>query len=140
MKHYLPSPGMVSALWMCCAELQLERRCSLRGAGADSSQQTYQSDGRLSLSLITTYIGNITIMECQISRNILSYNYTTCLSCSLNIVIIQPSQKSESTFPFLYKFWYVLKNQSVMLRSSVVCSFCYVIITPYTFMELISIV
>ena len=31
---------------------------------------------------------------------------------------------------FLYKFWYVLKNQSVMVTSSVVCRYCYVIMKP----------
>ena len=36
---------------------------------------------------IATYIDIITIMECQISRVILSYNHTTCFSCPLNIVI-----------------------------------------------------
>ena len=36
---------------------------------------------------IATYIGFITIIECQVSRIILSYNYTTCLSCPLNILI-----------------------------------------------------
>ena len=38
------------------------------------------------------------------------------------------------------QIWYVLKNQSVMVTSSVVCSYCYVIITPQTFKEMLSIV
>ena len=35
---------------------------------------------------IATYIEITTIMECQISRDIHSYNSTNCLSCPLNIV------------------------------------------------------
>ena len=35
---------------------------------------------------IATYIEIITIMECQISIDIHSYNSTNCLSCPLNIV------------------------------------------------------
>ena len=41
---------------------------------------------------------------------------------------------------FMYKFWYVFINQSVMVTSLVVCSHCYVTITPQTFKELLSIV
>ena len=32
------------------------------------------------------------------------------------------------------------KNQSVMVTSSVACGYCYVVNTPYTFNELLSIV
>ena len=72
---------------------------------------------------IATYVEVTTIMECQISRVILSCSYINCLSCPLNIVIdhtghmtiaaILDNGKNSS----LYKFWYVLKNPSVMVTA-----------------------
>ena len=46
-----------------------------------------QQNDNYSYINIATYIEITTIMECQISRVILSYNSTNFLSCPLNIVI-----------------------------------------------------
>ena len=92
---------------------------------------------------IATNIEIPIIMQCQISSGILSYIILQIVLVVLSILSFDhtvhrssgdvehsSSLKVEINF-FLFKFWYVPKNQSVMVTSSVVCGYCYVIIvTP----------
>ena len=60
---------------------------------------------------IATYIEITTIMECQMSRVILSYSSVNCLSCPLFIVIDHTDHMTIAAIfdnrenSFLYKFW-----------------------------------
>ena len=54
---------------------------------------------------IATYIEITTIMECQISRDIHSYNSTNCLSCPLNIVNCSYRSRSSADLDHSSHLW-----------------------------------